>query len=71
MRDQLDKIKILSQKVKQSSRAITIAVDGGINDVTAKECIGSGAEVLVSGSFIFQGGNYSDKINKLRSVVSP
>jgi ribulose-phosphate 3-epimerase len=63
---QLDKIKIVSAKIKFLQRYIMLSVDGGINDLTAKLCIESGADILVSGSFILQNTNYRDNILKLR-----
>lgn len=67
MQDQLDKIKFLSKKVQRHN--INIAVDGGINEVTAKKCIENGANVLVSGSFIFKEDNYKNQIDKLKNVL--
>lgn len=43
-----------------------IAVDGGINDKTAKAVIGNGANVLAAGSYIFKSKNYKEAIRKLR-----
>jgi ribulose-phosphate 3-epimerase len=43
-----------------------IEVDGGINDMTARDCIKSGANVLVAGSYIFGAKDYALAINKLR-----
>ena len=63
--NQLPKIKELAMKIKKSNAEIILAVDGGINDITAKECISNGANMLVAGSFIFN-GNYAENINKLR-----
>ena len=45
-----------------------IEVDGGINDMTAREVIKAGANVLVAGSYIFGSKNYGAAINKLRGV---
>ncbi len=55
-------------KIKQL-RAIfkkDIAVDGGINRVTAKQVIEAGANILVAGSYIFGAKNISAAINSLR-----
>lgn len=38
-----------------------IAVDGGINDITAKECIKAGANYLVSGSYLLNSSNSIEK----------
>ena len=43
-----------------------IQVDGGIVPETAKLCIEAGADVLVSGSYIFGAENIEDAVNSLR-----
>ncbi|MDP1609056.1 MAG: ribulose-phosphate 3-epimerase [Chlamydiales bacterium] len=45
-----------------------IQVDGGINDKTAKACIEAGANVLVSGEFLFRQPNLSTGIQLLRQT---
>ncbi len=64
--NQLEKIKIISEKIKNSNKNILLSVDGGINDVTGKNCIKAGADLLVSGNFIFQSKNYQKQINLLK-----
>ncbi|MCX5699909.1 MAG: ribulose-phosphate 3-epimerase [Candidatus Omnitrophica bacterium] len=43
-----------------------IAVDGGINNITAKQVIAAGANVLVAGSYIFGAKNIKQAIDSLR-----
>ena len=64
---QLDKISIIHEMIKRSKRNIALAVDGGIDNKTAKLCIDSGANVLVSGSYIFNNThqNYQKSITEL------
>lgn len=64
MHDQLPKIKQVASMV--GNHNIMLEVDGGINDVTAKLVINAGANVLVSGSYIFGSENMADSIDKLR-----
>lgn len=45
-----------------------IMADGGINDKNAKSVIDSGANILVSGSYIFKSKDYKDAIRRLRCV---
>ena len=40
-----------------------ISVDGGINDITGKECIESGCDMLVSASYI-----HKDIINNINTL---
>lgn len=46
-----------------------IQVDGGITDKTAKLCVDAGANILVSGSYVFLDRNLSKPIQALRSCI--
>lgn len=65
---QLEKIKQIKQKILKIDRHIDLEVDGGINNKTASLAISCGANVLVSGSYIFSGGekNLAKNISSLR-----
>jgi len=63
---QLEKIKNIRQKIIYSGRKIDLEVDGGINPQTARQAIEAGADVLVSGSYIFNSDNYKNAIESLR-----
>lgn len=43
-----------------------ISVDGGITEKTALLCQSAGADILVAGSAVFNGGNYSKNIKLLK-----
>jgi ribulose-phosphate 3-epimerase len=62
---QLEKIKNIRKKIDLANKDILIEVDGGINDKTAKMAIEAGADLLVSGSYIFKSDNYQAQINNL------
>ena len=62
---QLKKISEIKKII--GSRNIELEVDGGITFETAKKAIKAGANVLVSGSTIFKGKNYQEKIIKLKT----
>ncbi|WP_375332422.1 MULTISPECIES: ribulose-phosphate 3-epimerase [unclassified Candidatus Tisiphia] len=64
--NQLEKVKIISEKIKNFGKPIMLSVDGGINDVTGKNCIKVGADILVSGNFIFQSKDYQKQIDLLK-----
>ena len=72
MQEQCDKIKQISDILSKNQLTDTIiSVDGGINNITAKDAIQSGANCLVAGSYIFS-GRYRDRINNLvLSQLSP
>lgn len=65
---QLDKIYSVRQKIDKIGREIDLEVDGGINNITAKQVIEAGANVLVSGAYIFKDGPgfYDRNISSLR-----
>ena len=64
---QLQKIYNIRQKINQLDKNIELEVDGGINHETNKMAIEAGANVLVSGSYIFSNKNYSQAIASLRN----
>lgn len=65
----ITKIKNLSRKLKELGLSIPIEIDGGINNITAKSVLKAGAEILVSGSYIFNNTNSIDfAVNALRTA---
>lgn len=65
MPNQLAKVKKIVNIV--GDRNIIISVDGGINKETAKLCKDQGADLLVSGNYIFD-GDYKKNINNLKGI---
>lgn len=63
---QLKKIENIRKKIDKIGKKIELEVDGGINDLTAKDVINAGANVLVSGSYIFSSKNYAQAIANLK-----
>ncbi len=59
--DALNKIKLLS------GGDFLIEVDGGVNEITGKQCIEAGADVLVAGSFVFKDKKNIKVLNNLDS----
>ena len=66
MINSLNKIEILDKIRKEYSYHFLIEVDGGINDKTSKKCIEKGADILVSGSYIFKAKSRSKAISLLK-----
>lgn len=60
------KIDTLKKIIKEKQLKTLISVDGGINDVTALKL--KNADILVSGSYIINSDNFSEKIKSLRGV---
>ena len=51
--------------VRQLNKDILIEVDGGINPTTGAQCVRAGADILVSGNFIYNNDTY-DAIQDLK-----
>ena len=68
LESEMNKIRDLSEIKKNKKLNFEIEVDGGINNITSKKCINSGANVLVAGSYIFSNKNseYKNMIDSLR-----
>ena len=61
--DKIREIKEISNKVNPS---LLIEVDGGVDKTNVKEIVEAGANVIVAGSAVFNGGEISDNIKALR-----
>ena len=66
MYDMLDKIRKLKSKIDELGLDVHIEVDGGINQITAKEVISAGANVLVAGETVFKAVDMKKTIRELR-----
>lgn len=66
MNDMLPKIKAIREQANLVNPELMIQVDGGVDNRTAKLCTEAGADVLVSGSYIFGAENIADAIASLR-----
>lgn len=64
--DTLDKIKALREKLNSVGLTTDIEVDGGISDKTVDKVTEAGANVLVSGSYLFGAENMAENVLKLR-----
>lgn len=72
---QLEKIAAVRARIDAHVAAggqdILLQVDGGVNPVTAQDCIAAGATSLVAGSAVFKGaGSYAENIAALRGHSS-
>ena len=63
----LEKVKFFRSRIENENLNIDIEIDGGIDFETAPLAIKAGANILVSGTTIFKGGNnISENIKNLR-----
>ena len=60
------KVQRLKNMIGQLGLDIDIQVDGGVNDVNAKELISAGADILVAGSFVF---GADDRASAIKSII--
>lgn len=66
---QLRKIEAVRKMIDKTGRDIHLEVDGGVDSVTARQCVDAGADVLVAGSATFKGGpgQYAANISALKA----
>lgn len=65
MEDMLEKVARFKQLREDYNYNYVIEIDGGINEETAALAVKAGCDVLVAGSYVFN-GNIEDKINSLK-----
>ncbi|MCI2235610.1 MULTISPECIES: ribulose-phosphate 3-epimerase [Helicobacter] len=61
----LEKIKCLKDKIEMKNPRCLIEVDGGVSDQNIADLKDSGVDIVVAGSYIFN-GNYKERIDLLR-----
>lgn len=62
----IDKTRRLRQLIERSGSKALIEIDGGVNDETAPRLVEAGADVLVSGSYIFKSSDPVKTIHDLK-----
>ena len=67
---QLRKIEAIRKAIDKQGLDILIEVDGGVDAVTARQCVDAGADVLVAGSATFKDGpdRYAANIAALKGM---
>jgi ribulose-phosphate 3-epimerase len=70
MPNMLPKIRRAKQMIDEQALKIDLAVDGGINEMTAPSVVEAGANVLVMGSAIFRADDVVAAITNIRKLVS-
>ena len=64
----LNKVSRLRQMIDNSNSKAVIEVDGGVQGDNAKLLVDAGADVLVSGSYIFNAPNPLEAISQLKEI---
>lgn len=66
--DVMDKVSEASRFIKENGLSTKIEIDGGINSDTAPKAVKAGADILVSGSYIFS-GNIRERLESLKNLA--
>ena len=66
MPEMLEKVLEARERCNRIGRSLDIQVDGGIQPETARQCIAAGANILVSGDYLFKQPDLARAIEKLR-----
>ena len=61
-----NKVLKLKNLIKKKNASTLIEIDGGVNDKNSAKLIENGADILVSGNYIFSDTNPNEAINRLR-----
>lgn len=64
----VQKIRQVSQLIREKNLSVEIEVDGGVNPETARICVEAGANVLVAGSAIFNQRDRKQAIQQIRNM---
>ena len=59
------KLTKLEELREKHNPQMLIEIDGGVNNLNARDLVAGGADMLVAGSYVFN-GNYREQINSLR-----
>jgi len=68
MPDVIEKVKLTRESCDRLSLSTHIQVDGGINEKTAAQCVEAGADVLVSGDYLFRQKDMAKAIASLKEL---
>ena len=66
----VDKLQRLRRLIDERGAHALIQIDGGVNDVTAPKLAAAGADVLVSGSYIFKSADTLATIHGLKQTAN-
>lgn len=64
----IQKVKQLRKLIDESGSKALIEIDGGVQGETAPRLVAAGADVLVSGSYVFKSATPEQTIHELRSL---
>ncbi len=65
----IDKIKALRKQIQDRGLAVSIEVDGGVNENTIAEIASAGVDIVVAGSAIFGSKDYQKTLKSFRQKM--
>ena len=63
-----EKLQRARQIMEESGRRVPICVDGGVTEETGRRLVAAGADVLIAGSFLFQGNEIGGRVRSLKAL---
>lgn len=66
LQNTFEKLDMLNDYLKQIKNKVIIEVDGGINNIIAKQLKNYNVDIVVSGNYLYQSDNLLEAINSLR-----
>jgi ribulose-phosphate 3-epimerase len=66
--EMLPKVAAIRKMIDARGGRVTLEIDGGITEVTAREAIAAGARVLVAGNAVFSAKDYAQAIAAIRGA---
>lgn len=68
MYETMDKVRTLRKYSDDNGLSLAIQVDGGINADTVSAAVEAGANVIVSGTYLFKSDNMAGEIKKIKAL---
>ena len=66
--DELNKISAIRVELNKLNSSCRVQVDGGVNAETGKQCVDAGADILVSGSYLFSSVDFNKTVEGLSNL---
>lgn len=64
------KLEQMKALMAENGCEVPISVDGGVNEMTGKTLVETGADILVAGSYVFGSGQIEERVRTLKAIES-
>lgn len=68
IRSTLEKVKTIHEQIRLKGLDTDLQVDGGINEQTVTEAVSAGANVIVSGTYLFRHEDFSEAVKQIKAL---